>query len=242
MRVLLSLFFTMISVYSGQTAHAHTPVEFLEVIRVEPSHQVEHAVELKSQFDSEKVSTVLKGPRFFARSIGCLGREEKRRPAFLNWYEITNQVDETERNIEILDLVRGGDSKALKLGNAEYYLNPAQLIRSGKPEPIPEGLDRYKAYRVVDPPIVEQRVRLTAGSETEDRTLLKPVLVCLPVREWHHDDFFSATHPRDCFVIYQLSETSDAQILNTIDQFGLNELRSIKSQWIGVRATLLRSP
>jgi hypothetical protein len=220
-------------------ACAHTPVDFLEVLEIEPARTITHAVELKSKFDSEKVKTELEGPRFFSRSVECLNRPVKKPPAYLNWFEIVAPEVEPVREIDVLDMIRGGSSKSLRIKSAEYLLSPSQLITTGVPESVPGGLDHYKAYRIVDAPSLDQDVTLTDRDGPTKRRLGKPLFVCLPVREWHHDEYFAASHPNDCFVVYQLDERSHAEKFSTLDQFGLNELQSKGHQWLCVRAALL---
>jgi hypothetical protein len=120
-------------------------------------------------------------------------------------------------------------------------LSPAQLIATGAPEPIPNGLDHYKAYRVIDAPPIHQQVRLTHSVGPAERTLGKPLYVCLSVDEWHHEDHFAISHPNDCFVVYELDESPHPQVFSTIDQFGLNELKSANNRWLCVRAAFLGS-
>jgi hypothetical protein len=243
MSVLRSLIVCFVSVVVfNSNLLAHTPVDFLEVLAVQPARKVEHAVELKSKFDSEKVETQLEGPQLFSRSVGCLDRAVKKQPAYLNWYKIVDPKKEPIRTVAVLDMIRGTANRSLKIHAAEYFLSPSQLITTGAPEPIPGGLDQYKAYRVIDAPPIRKDVNLTNSVGPAERKLGKPLFVCLPVKEWHHDDYFAASHPNDCFVVYELDEESHVQTFGTIDQFGLNELESVETQWLCVRAAWLRSP
>ena len=78
----------------------------------------------------------------------------------------------------------------------------------------------------------------SAGADT--RRLGKPLFVCLPTQEWHHDEHFPVSHPSDCLVVYELDELEHTESVSTIDQFGLNELRTKQSKWLCVRAVLLQ--
>jgi hypothetical protein len=137
-------------------------------------------------------------------------------------------------------MVRGSKNKALKIQAAEYLLSPSQLITTGSPDSIPHGLDNYKAYRVVDAVSLDRQINLKASSGPEVRRLGKPIFVCLPASQWHHEEYSPASHPNDCFVVYQLDAQEHAELVNTIDQFGLNELQTTKAQWLCVRAALFR--
>ncbi|MGI9473520.1 MAG: DUF7450 family protein [Rubripirellula sp.] len=225
----------------GTTAEAHTPVDFLEVLEVKPAQMIEHGVQLKTRFDAEPVPTDLRGPKFFSQAIGALGRDRKTPLAYLNWFSIANVKSEPVRSLAILDMVRGSTSKNLTIGDAQYFLSTAQRITSGAPEPIPDGLDLYKAYRVMDGGSVDLDLEMTGAVGTSKRTVGKPLFVCLPTAEWHHDERFTPSHPKDCFVVYELNAGAPLQrTFSTIDQFGLNELEAGDKSWICVRAAFLR--
>ena len=232
----------VIAVGSGSNLPAHTPVEFLEVLSVQPARKVEHAIDLKSKFDASKRETQLDGPLLFSRSVGCLGRAAMKQPAYLNWYKIVDPIDEPVRTVSVLDTVRGSANKSLQIRSAEYFLAPSQRITTGPPDAIPGGLDQYKAYRVIDSPAMEQDVKLTSSTGPEDRQLGKPLFVCVPAEEWHHESSFGVTHADACLVVYELDSKAHVETFATIDEFGLNELESDKSQWLCVSGVLLRSP
>lgn len=223
------------------TGTAHSPVEFLEVLSVKPVRTVEHTVELKSEFESERVKTDLKGPLHFSRSVGCMGRPAKKRPAYLNWFKIKNPSKGAPRQLDVLDMVRGSERKTLSIQRDEYLLSPSQLITSGVPDPVPGGLDLYKAYRIINASPINRDVTLAGSLGPEKRQLGKPLFVCLPVHQWHHDEHIPASHPRDCFVVYELDEHPHEHKFSTLDQFALNELQSTQSQWLCVRGAILRT-
>lgn len=219
-------------------AEAHTPAEFLEVHDGEPTSRVEHAVDVKSVLDSKRTAAELTGPHHFSHSVGCLGRPSKRTGAYLAWYKISNPTKSARRQVAVLDLVRGIKTEPLTIGAAEYFLSPAQRITTGAPSEVPEGLDHYKAYRIVDAPSQQLEVELTGPSETVKRMLGKPTLLCVPTEEWHHDEYFPATHPSGCFVVYELDSRASSEKFAFIDQFGLNQLSPNSSRWLCVRGVL----
>lgn len=236
-RVLLASLFAVAAFDSPVVAH--TPVDFLEVLKAEPARPIEHGVDLKGTFDAERVETDLVGPKMFSRAVGCLNRPVKKPLACLSWFEIVDSAVEPVREVIILDMIRGGSDKKLRIQSAEYLLSPSQLITTGAPEPVPDGLDHYKAYRIVDAPALDREVTLSDSLGPGKRRLGKPLFVCLAVREWHHDEYFNVSHPYDCFVVYELDEQEHAEELSTLDQFGLNALQTSTSQWLCVRAAWL---
>lgn len=219
--------------------HAHSPVDCLEVFQVTPARQVDHDVELQSRLDNDRAKVALLGPTHFCRSIGALRRPVKQTIAYLTWFKISNPAQAKSRKVKVLDLVRGGGDSMLTVGTAEYFLSSAQLIADGAPDPIPAGLDFYKAYRVLDPPDVNREVTLTNSESTRVRRLSKPQFVCVATKQWHHEEFVDASHPNDCFVVYELASEASDEKVSTIDQFGLNELKHESSRWLCVRGALL---
>lgn len=233
-------FLFLVLAFGIDHAAAHTPVEFLEVVEVVPVQLIEHDVELKTQLDEGRVASNLQGPVFYSQAVGAMDRGRKEPIAYLNWFEIINRRQEPTRSIDTLDLVRGGSNKTLKIGSAEFLLSPAQRITSGAPESIPEGLDLYKAYRVLDPESVGFELTLTDADGDADVKVGKPLFVCLPTSQWHHEESILPSHPKDCLVVYEISGNVPKNSYSTIDQFGLNELASGKRRWLCTRAAFLR--
>jgi hypothetical protein len=196
-------------------------------------------VTLQGRFDAERADVDLVGPVCFSRAIGGLNRQVSKPPAYLTWYTIRKPKTESARMLKVLDMVRGSADKVLKVTTAEFFVSPSQLITTGVPDSIPEGLDHYKAYRVVDAPSLDREITVTGSHSATKRRLGKPLFVCLAVKEWHHDEHFPASHPNDCFVVYELDEQRASETYYTMDQFGLNELAGNKNHWLCVRAALL---
>ncbi|TWU56262.1 DUF7450 family protein [Rubripirellula reticaptiva] len=217
---------------------AHVPAEFLEVFSVHAALPVDHDVDLKTAVDQARRESKVTGPTYFAHSTAAMGRSSGETPAFTNWYAIVDPVDQPRRSVSVLDLVRGSKEKMLTLGKAEFLLCPSQSITTGAPAPIPDGLDFYKAYRVVDGPKVSMAVSV-GGSGSSQRQLGKPLYVCIATQQWHHEATVTPSHPRDCFVVYELDEVKAESTVSTIDQFGLNELRRTKSVWLCVHGAIL---
>ena len=237
-----SLLLAFFCILANTNLYAHSPVEFLEVFDAKPARPIDHAVELKSVFDAARVETTLTGPNFFSRAVGCMNRPVRKRLAYLNWLSIAKPRAEKRHVVSVLDMVRGGQNKQLTIGGAEFFLTPAQVISDGAPDPIPHGLDHYKAYRVLDAPAVDRSVAIVSSTGPSERKIDRPLFVCLPVQEWHHDEYFAATHSDNGFVVYELSNDKDnarKQAVSTIDQFGLNALTLSRSRWLCVSAVLL---
>ena len=148
----LSILSVLFAALLGTSSFGHSPVDFLEVLSVEPARPIQHDVELQSMFDKGRKASLLEGPQFFSRSVGGMDKPAKKKLAYLTWFRIVDAPEEPVRQVSILDMVRGGSSDPLKIQAAEYLLCPSQLITTGPPDSVPFGLDYFKAYRVVDAP------------------------------------------------------------------------------------------
>jgi len=227
-------------VVSSSASLAHSPVDFLEVIRVKPAQVIEHGVETKSRYDSERKESSLEGPVYFSRGVGAMKRAVKSPQAYMNWFAIKNAVAQPRREVDVLDMVRGASSKRLRIGNEAFLISPSQLLTSGTPDEVPEGLDVYKAYQIHDGAAVGLKLGIDSSLGKGTATVGKPVYLCMPSEEWHHDETFPVTHPNDCFVVYEIDAQPTTSTFNTIDQFGINELKASNVTWICVRAAFLR--
>jgi hypothetical protein len=187
----------------------------------------------------------LEGPTLWSQSVGAFSKDAPEKAVLLSGYRVVSQHGKTRQQIKILDFVRKGGSTELTIQSApEFFFSPAQRLAAGEPDPIPEGVDRYLAFRIVDAPALEQKVELTQATGSKSQRILgRPLLACLPAEEWHHDEHFEISHRLNCFVIYELDEASvsgDSQTVSTLDQFGLNQLTLHKSQWLLVRGAILK--
>lgn len=234
-RTFLPILFVMLV---SSWSQAHTPVEFLEILEGKPSNLIEHGIEIKGIFDDKKSMIDLKGPYYFSAAVGCMGRQAEKQKAYLAWYKIVRPKQEAPRKVACIDLIRGGESTPLTIGEAEFFVSPAQRITTGAPSEIPNGLDHFKAYRILNAPAREMDVTLTGSLGPAKRRIGKPAFLCIAAEEWHHDEFFPATHRRTGFVVYELEPQPQKAKITLIDQFGLNQVATETSCWLAVTATL----
>ena len=217
--------------------HAHNPVEFLEVLPCVPATMIEHDVELKSSIDDSRHKIELAGPTHFSNAVGCMNRSAKGQKAHLTWYKIANSVEGRTREVSVVDLVNGSNSIPLKVGRAEYFLSPAQRITTGPPAEVPDGLDRYTAYKILNPKMTNLDVVLSESIGPAKRNVRNPVFLCIATEEWHHEQHFDATHARDCFIAYELGKTKYVGTVNSMDQFGLHQMKAQGGGYLLVKAT-----
>ncbi|TWU08138.1 DUF7450 family protein [Stieleria varia] len=224
-------------------AFAHSPVEFMEVLQVKPGRLVEHSVDVKTSLDASRTESNLTGPTHFSRSVGCMNKIARSPYAYLNWYSIEKNNPPrvpSIREVTILDRVRGSENQTLKLGPAAYQLIPSQWLTTGTPDEIPAGLDHYTAYEVVEGPQVDLVVSLITPEEKSSRKVGKPIFICVPSNQWHHDESVKPSHESDGFVVYELDSSDFAKEFTVIDQFGLNQITAASSKWIACHAAIMK--
>jgi len=218
---------------------AHSPAQFFEVLQGEVSSQVAHGVEVQTEVDAARGEVNLSGPKLFARGVSATGGSGKLTKAFLNWYQITDPQPAAKKVVSVLDPFRGDQETELRLGNAEYLLCPTQMIGNGMPAPIPHGLDFYKAYKVLQAQPVKAKVTVGTGDAKRERSVGKPVYVCIASQHWHHEEYTEASHTDQCYVVYELDTVAVDDKISMMDQFGLNQFQAKSNAMLGVTGKLL---
>ena len=193
------------------------------VVSVKASNPVLHGLEVKTPLDDERRWVSLRGPSLYSAP----GRSEKESaPTYLTWYQIRKPKPEPVKEIVLGDTFSGTKSFSLTLGAPAYYLIPAQSIKDGPPTDIPENLNHFIAFRIIDVDSVE----------LPEPTPGKPAFVCVPAEEWHHADHSPIKSEKTWFMVYETQAQPAAAKVTTIDQFGLNALTIDEKQFVYVPA------
>ena len=179
------------------SAHAHNPVEFMLLSEAKAGAPVEHAIEVASGKRVKRTSIDLEGPKLFASSVGCKGRKLPDKLVVMQWYGIQNKEGEGTATQKALDLVSNGSRTYLFSTSPKYFVSPAQQLTAGEPAPIPDGLDHYLAFPVVETRTsasksASKTIEIVSASGKEIRETTKAVFICLPASEWHHDESFKS--------------------------------------------------
>ena len=183
------------------------------------------------------IETLLIGPQLFSHAVGSAHEAIQEPRAYLNWYEIAQPPIEPTRTVDVRDPLRGKDAHSITIGSSAFLLSPAQRITTGSPSPIPDGLNYFKAYRILDAPLVSKTVKLNGTFGPADRTATRAILLCVPIEQWHHDEHFRVKDSEICLIVYELLPQTHGVSITTLDQFGLNTLDVDSSNWLCVRAT-----
>ena len=219
---------------------AVTAADFLEVVAVGPKRVINHEVELKGSFDDGTIETLLTGPKLFSQSVG-IGTERKQgQLAYLNWYRITKPTDEPQHVLSVRDGLSGKKTHQITIEESEFLLSPAQRITTGPPSQVPEELNHFKAYRVVNAAQLSKKLQLSGAFGGVDRTVVKVAFFCLPVEQWHHHERFPIKDSSRCMLVYELLPQQVDVSITTIDQFGLNTLAGESSRWLCVPAEIVK--
>ena len=207
---------------------------------VTPSRKIDHEVNLKGPFDSEITETFLSGPKFFSQAIGHGDKTHGQPRAYLNWYRIERPTDEPDRVLSVEDKLQGGQPYSITLGKAAMLLSPAQRLATGPASEIPERLNYFKAYKIVKGGPKGKDVKLTGTLGPARPKVLKATYFCVPVEHWHHDQHSPVKSSKDCLVVYELESQDVKNSVTTLDQFGMNTLKTTSSKWLCVPARLVR--
>lgn len=213
--------------------------DFFEVMLVSPSRKIDHEVDLKGPFDSEITETFLLGPTLFAQAIGY-GEDKYMQPrAYLTGYSIERPTDEPNRVLNARDSLQGSKAYSITIGKPALLLSPAQRLATGVPNSLPERISYLKAYRIVKGAPEGEDVKLNETMAAGSRKVLKAAYFCVPVEHWHHDQHSTIKSTKDCLVIYELQSQNIEETVRTLDQFGLNTLKTSSSKWLCVPAEMV---
>ena len=226
--------------YSNLVATSRA-ADLFEVVSVEPSNVIVHDVYLKGRFDEKAIETFINGPRMFSQAVGFGEPAAANRNAYLNWYRITRPITEPRRILQVRDSLHGDEVHKLAIENAAFLLSPAQKVSSGPPSEVAGRLSYFKAYDVLNGRPLNRDIELTQTLGRGNRSVLQPVFFCVPVEEWHHHDHFPIKNLENCMVVYELKPSKQEGNITTIDQFGLNRLKTDSNQWLCVPATIDRA-
>jgi hypothetical protein len=213
-------------------ASAVPPLDLLEVVTVTPSRVINHEVDLKGPFDDDVIETPLTGPQFFSHSVGFKHKAVQDLRAYLNWYKIVQPAKEPQRTFSVRDPLRDSNEHSVKIESSAFLLSPAQRLTTGSPSAVPDGLNYFKAYRIVDAPLISKKVKLAGTLGPEDRTATRAIFLCMPVEQWHHHEHFPIRNVQDWLIVYELVPHKHSVDITTIDQFGLNKLEVHSSNWL----------
>jgi hypothetical protein len=123
--------------------------------------------------------------------------------------------------------------------NAKFILATTQRLTSGSPALIPENLNGFKAFRIVDGPQLGRKVQLTDAEGTQERSLLQAKYFCVPVAVRHHDDRFPIKSPKACLMVYEMNSQKREGQQTVLDLFGIRKLEEDSSCWLCVAAEII---
>lgn len=216
-------------------------LETMVIRSARPENIVQHDVQVKGPLDSRPWEPSLEGPSHHSNAFVSDTRNEEAR---FNWYALGNTSEIPARTITVLAQIPDQAPVEFKLGKPMYFLSMAQQLADGKPSSAPKQLSHMVAYLVngdtrLDP---KAEVSVQLGSATMRVRLERPLLLCLPVEEWHHDEHSDVSDASFCLIIYETQPygPSDPRTARTLDQFGLNSLQLQRAELVGVSASNVR--
>jgi hypothetical protein len=216
-------------------------LEDMAIYSVRPEKLIEHEVTLESPLDAKRWEPVLEGPTY--HSFSSVRGVHSNEVARFNWYALAKSIPAPTRKVAVAIQHPRRVRVEFQLGEAVYFLSTSQRLAEGKPPPAPKQLSHLVAYRITGDAESGYDVQAEIPLETAESEvrLKRPVLLCLPVQEWHHDDYSPVGDADFCLIVYETEvqgSTNNPEI-GTLDQFGLNSLRLKRAGLVGVSARTL---
>ncbi|QDV46699.1 hypothetical protein Enr13x_66080 [Stieleria neptunia] len=116
------------------------------------------------------------------------------------------------------------------LGQPAFYLIPAQTIQDGPPADVPESLDHFIAFRIANVDSVA----------LPEPTPGKPVMVCVPAQQWHHEEHVAIKSAATVLMVYEVEAKASEGKVTTIDPLGLNGLTTGQKTSVYVEGELVQ--
>ena len=141
---------------------------------------------------------MLKGPQLFSDSMS--GENNNSQPVRFSWYEFED-ADEFQP-VTVRVTISAGSEADLVVDQAVYLLSMAQILDIGAPGRLPAMLSQYVAYSIVAPLDRDRQQIPAAPNLALDINSKSAALLCLPVEQWHHHDYFPVKSSDSCWIAY----------------------------------------
>ena len=177
---------------------------------------------------------MLTGPRYFAATAGRDLPNSTEHGVF-NWYQIKDEAEVETARVTVWVGSKETSAGTFRLGAPAYFLSTTQRISEGTPDPVPEGLCHFVAYRVLDGEQNQRKMTLAADAQAEEVVLKRAAFLCVPVEEWHHHEHFPVKNKASCLVVYEVDAMEAAEPrITALDQFGLHSLQLDPTALLGI--------
>jgi hypothetical protein len=205
-------------------------LDHFKVYQVESAERVEDTVALQGQFDKEYKKAAISGPLFFANPVSKNDGKIQDPNAHLNWYRLRQEEREPTRRVSVENQF---GKQQLVIDIAALLAVPTKKSLDGRTY-VPEGLDHYKVYRVVEGKPVNKKVALVDQFGRENNIAIRPVFFCVPVSKQHGSRTNKIVNERDHLVVYLMERRKHEIKFETSDQFGVNTLKTRACPWLCV--------
>lgn len=230
---LLTLVGILLAIAAFRRPAADARFEHMAVYRATPERQINHAIDWKGVLTPTRHRSTLVGP--LRHSAAVIARDKA--ITVFNWYELSPAVKIGRFRVRISPASGDGEANEYQIEDATHFLSTTQLLGAGEPAEIPAGLGHYVAHRIVGQSGQARPLQISTDTGVAEFQLKQPAFLCLPVEEWHHDDYFPATESRACWVVYLITSQDHLASISTLDQFGLNTLQLDSAEWLCIPST-----
>ena len=185
------------------------------------------------QFDNNQARTIPLGKlTHFATPVDKNGEGILNRHAHLSLYRLLTPQTEPIRRVKLNNQF---GEQTIRIQEAVALLAPAEKIEEGSR--LPEGLDHFMCYRVIDGVSLNKPVTLLDQFPPQQQAQVEqPILFCVPVTKRHNDQVFERQNEEARLTIYQTTPTPSVSVTRGFqDQFFPNrEIEIQRGVWLGV--------
>lgn len=188
--------------------------------------------ELRGQFDSRDRPFVVSLLRQFANPVSKNGEGIKDRNNHFTAYEISTTAPEPVRAV-VLENQFG--RQKLKIRLIHFLLVPALKIEPGIG--MPENLDHFKCYQVIEGPSLDAAVSLEDQFDSERKVQVREAaLFCVPTIKKYGGQTYEIKNPQEHLTIYSIAPKEYSLAKMVQDQFQPEpiQLAIIRSVGLGV--------
>lgn len=197
---LASVVFTASGAHAGESDATYSEATSIEI---KASNPILHGLEIQSMVDEKRHYLMLSGPDCFSMPKTATDQGPT---SYLSWYRVRKPDWESKKEVSLATTDQDR-VQAFRLGKPRFFLMPAQLLATGRPQDVPERLNHFLVFETV--------------TESDQPTSL----IGVPAAEWHHDEQFPIKSKDSWLIITpETAGASEKDSLSMLDQFGLNKL------------------
>ena len=193
--------------------------------------EMKASVTLRGQFDKDAVSASLAAIERFASPVTQYGAQIISPSSHLTWYKLVQGVREPRRAVEFENEF---GIQIMLLGQPVALLAPTKTVGSGSE--IPNDLDHYKVYEVLEVKPIKRKVPLIDQfGAKDDVTIGKTMFFAVPVIKKYGDKVSPIVNVKAHLTFYAILPKKPINMTKeTVDHFGKHKLAFVESELLAL--------